>query len=464
MFSKLTTIRMIPFIVSLAFFMESVDATVLNTAIPTMAHSLDVNPIDLKVALISYLLSLAIFIPISGWIADKYGIKRAFMSALLIFTLSSLLCGYANHLNELVIMRFIQGLGGSLMLPLGRLIIVRSYPRRDLVNTMSRIVIVAAIGMMLGPALGGFITQYLSWRWIFWINVPVGLFNLFLARWWLLESKTKDIHRLDKLGFILFGLGLSLLTFGLSAISESSINKRTAYMIILFSVILLLFYWIHSRKERFPIVNTKLFFFKTFQTAVLGNLFSRLSFGGVPFLIPLLLQLCLHYTPEISGLLLAPTALGVIMVKPLSLTLLRYLGFKKLLVVNTILMSIILWTFTFIGINTPFYMIGLYTFFFGFLTALQYTGMNTLAYAEIEAHYLSAATSIMSTLQQISQSFGVAICAILIQFFTQHFTQQSIISINALRFTFIIIGCLTLISIVIFLRLNENDGKEMIAE
>lgn len=458
-----TNHKMIPFIVSLALFMEAVDSTVINTAIPAMATSLQVSPIDLKVALISYLLSLAIFIPISGWIADKFGIKRVFTLAIVIFTLSSLFCGYANNLNELVIMRFLQGVGGSLMLPIGRLIIVKSYHRRELVNIMSRVVMVGALGMMLGPALGGFITEHLSWRWIFWINIPVGLFNLILARIWLSESTIVDTHPLDKLGFILFGGGLAGLTFGLSAISESTIDTTLAISIITISMMMLIAYWIHSRKQRYPIVKTQLFRLKTFRIAILGNVFSRLSFGGVPFIVPLLLQICLGYSPGSAGLLLAPVALGVLIVKPISFTILSTFGFRRLLLVNTVLMGASLWTFTFITIHTSIYTIGFLTFLYGFLSALQFTGMNSLAYADIEQNHLSAATSIMSTTQQISQSFGVAISAILIQLFTFDITGTSIIMINALRYALIIMGILTILSTLLFTQLQADDGKIMIS-
>lgn len=454
---------MIPFIVSLALFMEAVDSTVINTAIPTMANSLQVNPIDLKVALISYLLSLAIFIPISGWMADKYGIKRMFTAALLVFTISSLLCGYSNNLIELVIMRFLQGLGGSFMLPLGRLIIVRTYPRRDLVNTMTRVVMVGAIGMMLGPALGGLITEYLSWRWIFWINIPVGLINIILARIWLTESTTKNIHKLDKVGFILFGSGLAGLTFGLSAFSESTIEKYLVSNIVIISSIFLILYWLHSRKQRYPIVNTTLFTLKTFRIAILGNFFSRLAFGGLPFLIPLLLQICLGYSPQTSGLLLAPTAIGVLLVKPMSLYILRRFGFKPLLLVNTTLMGIAIGSFTLVNEQTPLFAIALLTLIYGFLSALQYTGMNSLAYAEVDQGHLSGATSIMSTMQQLSQSFGVAICALLIQFFTLTASGPSLITLNALHDTLIVMAIFTIASIIIFIRLKPADGLEMIS-
>jgi EmrB/QacA subfamily drug resistance transporter len=455
--------KVIPFIVSLAMFMEALDTTIINTAIPSMAHSLQVNPIDLKVALISYLLSLAIFIPISGWIADKYGVKRVFIAALIIFTLSSFWCGFAHTLNELVLARITQGLGGSMMLPIGRLIIIRTFLRHELIIAMSRVVIIGALGLMLGPVLGGIITHYLSWRWIFWINIPVGILNILCAKFYLLESEQKTVPPLDKLGFILFGGGLALLTFGLSAVTESTIKIFTSCTIIFSSICMLLAYAIHSRKVSHPIVKTSLLKIRTFRIAILGNLFSRLGFGGVPFLLPLLLQIGLGYSAQLSGLLLAPIAAGVLLVKPLSMHFLRYLGYKNLLIINTVFVGFALWLFMSINAATPVYLIALYTFIFGILISLQYSGMNSLCYADIDQENFSAATSIMSTVQQLSQSFGVAVSAIGIQFFMNYFSEASEITVNILRHVFMVMGVITLLSIAIFIRLKSGDGQAMIS-
>jgi len=439
--------------------MEAVDTNIINTAIPTMAINLHVHPVDLKIALISYLISLAIFIPISGWIADKLGVKRVFICAIGLFTLSSIWCGFSRTIYELVAARTLQGLGGSLTLPVGRLILVRTFKRHELIATMNRVVMVAALGIMLGPLLGGFITHYLSWHWIFWVNIPIGVLTIVAASIWLEHVAPQRVPPLDKWGFILFGSGLATLTFGLSAFSETTMPSQRAKEITFISVILLICYVVHSRKQAHPIVKTALFRARSFQVAVLGNLFSRLGFGGVPFLLPLLLQIGLDYPAQWSGILLAPMAIGVLLVKLFSLSALRLLGFKRLLMINTILVGISLGLFAAINSDTSMYFIAFNTFLFGFLISLQYSGMNSLAYADIAHENLSAATSIMSTLQQIAQSFGVAVSALLIRYFAT----SNHLTIDDFHHTFTAMGILTLFSVFIFLRLRPEDGSEMIA-
>jgi EmrB/QacA subfamily drug resistance transporter len=459
---RVTEKMITPFIVSLALFMESVDTTIINTAIPAMARSFNVNPVNLKIALISYLLSLAIFIPISGWIADKFGIKRIFMTALLIFTTSSIWCGFSTSITELVIARIIQGLGGSLMLPVGRLILVRTFPRHELITTMSRVVMVAAIGMMLGPLLGGFLTHHFSWQWIFWVNIPVGLITLLLAQIWLRKSAPQKVPPLDKLGFILFGAGLAVLTFGLSSFSETNVNISTACGILCIAIFLLFSYVWHSRGRKHRIVNTALFKSRPFLISILGNLFARFSFGGVPFLLPLLLQIGLGINPQLSGMLLAPTAIGVLLIKPFSLPLLRYFGYKRLLIYNTMLVGAAMWTFMIINASTPLIVIGLLTFGYGFLISLQYSGMSSLGYADLAPEDLSSATSIMSTIQQLALSFGVAVSAMLIRLFSAGPAGTLQLSVGVFHHTFLALGIFTWCSILLFLRLKPEDGNQMI--
>jgi EmrB/QacA subfamily drug resistance transporter len=445
-------------IVSFAMFMEAVDTTIINTAIPVMAHSLQVNPIDLKLALISYLLSLAIFIPISGWLADKFGVKKVFILAVAVFTLSSIWCGFTHNLGELICARIVQGLGGSLTMPVGRLIILRTCERHELISKMSLVVMVASLGMMLGPLLGGIITHNFSWRWIFWVNVPVGILAILFSIKRLPAMPARAMPPLDKLGFVLFGSGLALLTFGLSTLSESDISLGRSLLLLTLAILLLLAYAQHSRKRKHPIIKVELLRSRTFCVSVLSNLFARLSFGGTPFLLPLLLQIGLGYSSQLSGFLLAPIAVGVFLVKPLSVYILRYFGYKKLLILNTLLVSLSLWSFCSIDIGSTIYGISLLTFIYGFLIALQYTGMNSLAYANVNEQDMSAATSIMSTIQQLAQSFGVAVAAILIGLFTN----QHLLSVKIFHQTFLMLALLTLLSGGIFLSLHQEDGNELI--
>lgn len=458
----LTPHKMIPFIIALSFFMEGVDSTIINTAIPAMSRSLSVNPVDLKVALISYLLSLAIFIPISGWIADKFGSKKVFISALCIFTLSSVWCGFAHGLNELVIARFVQGFGGALGLPVGRLILVRTFGREHLISTMNRVVTVGTLGPMLGPVIGGIITTHFSWHWIFWVNIPVGILAIGLAYFWLEDGKFLPVPPLDKLGFILFGAALAGITFGLASLSETMVNRSIALSIILLSVLLLIAYMMHSRHLAHPIVKTDLLSLRTFRVSVLGNLVSRLGFGGVPFLVPLLLQVGLGYSAELSGLLLAPIAIGVLIGKPLFLPILRIFGYKRFLITNTFFAGLSIWVFTSIDTDTPIYVIAFLTGVYGFMLTLQYSSMNSLAYADVLHDDLSAATSIMSTLQQLSQSFGVASGALFIRLFSLIFYGNLVLTPTVFHYTFFAVGFFTLLSTLVFLQLKPEDGQQLI--
>lgn len=450
--------NLILLIVSFAMFMESVDTTILNTAIPVMAQSFQVNPLSLKLALISYLLSLAIFIPISGWIADKFGIKTVFIAAISLFTLSSIWCGLTNNLWELICARVVQGLGGSLTMPVGRLIILRICDRRELIAKMSIVVMFASIGMMLGPLLGGIITHNFSWRWIFWVNVPVGAIAIVLASTLLPAMPARPVPPLDIPGFILFGCGLAALTLGLSILSESEMSLMVSGLFILLAVLFLSGYTQHSRKKRYPVIKVELFYSRTFLISVVSNILTRLSFGGTPFLLPLLLQIGLGYSSQLSGLLLTPIALGVFLVKPLTLRILRALGYKKLLILNTFLVSLSLWSFCSINSASSINTIGILTFIYGFLMALQYTGMNSLAYANIAENDMSAATSIMSTTQQLAQSLGVAVSAILVSVFARH----HVLDVKIFHQTFFMLGLFTLLSVAIFFSMNKEDGQELI--
>jgi len=452
----------ITFVISIALFMETVDSSILNTAIPAMAKSLNVPAVDLKLALISYLLSLAVFIPISGWIADKYGIKRTFTYALLIFTVASLLCGLAPSLTSLVCARTLQGIGGSLMMPVGRLVIARTFQRNKLIHIMSHITIIAALGNILGPTLGGYITHFWSWHWIFWVNIPVGLLAIFLAKIWLKESPSFDVPSLDKIGFFLFSGGLAGLTLGLSMLSETIYNQRVSLLIIVVSMGVLWLYWRHSKQQSHPIIKTELFSLRTFQVAILGNLFVRTIVTGLPFLMPLFLQIGLHYPPQTSGLLMSPIAVGVLVIKPFSTRIVRWLGFKRLLLMNTLFVGLATWLFMLIDQNTSLWNIAFLTCLYGFFISMQYTGMNSLTFADVPSTNLSAATSIMSTTQQFSQSLGVTFAATLINHISYFHTQPMQFSLIIFHKAFFIMGLMTFICGYIFLRLRPNDGHQML--
>ena len=454
--------RIISFIVALSFFMEALDSTVINTAIPSIARSLMVNPIQLKLALISYLLSLAVFIPISGRLSDKFGAKRVFITALVTFTLSSLACGFASNLPALIVARIFQGFGGALGLPVGRLILIRAFGREHLITIMNTVVMVGALGMMLGPMIGGVITHFFSWQWIFWINIPVGMITILLANHYLPQTKPIPVPPLDRPGFILFGGGLAGFTLGLSALSETIIPLNTSLLIIAVSILLLISYALHSHKKPNPVVKTDLLRFRTFRVSVAGNLVTRLGFGGMPFLVPLFLQLALGFPANVAGFLLAPVALGVILGKPFTLHFLRGLGYRRFLIMNTLIAGLFIMSFSAISQHTPVYAIGALTFLYGFILTLQYGAVNSLAYADLSPDDFSAANSIMSTLQQIAQSFGVAIGALLIHLFVAMDSSAGLLSTKVFHSTFIALGLLTMLSGSIFVPLKKDDGQQML--
>lgn len=321
---------------------------------------------------------------------------------------------------------------------------------------------VGALGLMLGPVLGGLITHYFSWHWIFWVNIPVGLLAILMAWRYLNYRPPQAVPPLDILGFLFFGGGLAGITFSLSALSETTLPESYALLTMGVSILLLISYFFHSRKLRHPVVKTALFRYRTFQVSVLGNLFARLGFGGVPFLMPLLLQISLGYSAELSGILLAPIAAGVVIVKLFTLPLLRFFGYKKLLIANTLLVGGSLITFMLVDAAMPIFIIGLLTFIFGFLISLQYGAMNSLAYADILSDELSAATSIMSTMQQLAQSFGVAVSALFIHYFATSRLTPDHLTPLVFHQAFFAMSLITGCSIFIFLQLKQNDGMHLI--
>lgn len=458
--TKLITI----FTVSLALFMDVLDSNIINTAIPVMSQSFQVNPVDLKIALISYFLSLAIFIPISGWTADKYGTKQVFMAALSLFVVSSFWCGYASLLWELVLARFIQGIGAAFMLSLGRLIIARTFKRHELVEAMNAVIIVVAMAVMLGPFVGGVIVEYLSWPWIFWVNIPFGLFAMILAYYGIKDTTPKKPRRFDLWGFILFSSGLVTLCFALSRLSEAHVNLHATLLMVVIALLLLIIYVFYAKRKVHPVIKIELFSIRSFRVSVFGNLFARLGFGGLPFLLPLMQQISLGFSAQLSGLLLVPIAFGIIIAKLITIRILRRVGYRNFLISNTFIVGLVLWLFQIITVHTSVYIIATLTFIFGIFIAAQYTAMNSLAFADLGEDELSASTSITSTVQVLAQSFGVAIAALLLRFYSAHTESPLVLTIPVFHHTFFTMGILTFFSTLIFIHLKPNDGKQMLGK
>ncbi len=451
--------RLLPWLVAVAFFMESLDTTILNTAVPAIAAALKVAPLSMKAVLSSYTLSLAVFIPISGWMADRFGTRRVFASAIGFFTFGSFLCGIANNIHVLVACRILQGCGGAMMVPVGRLTIVRTFSKSELIRAMSFVAIPGLVGPMLGPVAGGLVVAYFHWRVIFFVNLPIGLIGLLLVYLHLPDYREKS-NPLDTFGLILFGSGIALLSYVLEVFGEHTLSGTEIAELLSLSLLLLAGYGLHAMKIRFPLLSLDLFGIRTFRAAVDGSFFTRLGIGGIPFVLPLLYQVGLGFSPVQSGMLMMPQAIAAMSLKMTMPWILARAGYRGVLISNTIILGLLILFFATIGPGTPAWLIILQSFCFGFFSSLQYTSMNTLVYADIAPEQTSAASSIASTMQQMSMSFGVASASLVIAIFIPdrfHVSAQEMI--QGIHRAFFVLGGVTILSTAVFIELKSTDGE-----
>ena len=452
--------RLLPWLVAVAFFMESLDTTILNTAIPTIANALAVAPLSMKAVLSSYTLSLALFIPISGWMADRFGTRRVFASAIGLFTLGSFLCGISSNIHSLVACRILQGCGGAMMVPVGRLTLVRTFPKSELIRAMSFVAIPSLIGPMLGPTAGGFIVGYFHWRIIFFINLPIGLLGLYLVYRHLPDYRENHTHPLDIVGLILFGSGIALLSYVLEVFGEHMLGWRAMLGMLVMAILLLVGYGLRAARTEFPLLRLSLFRIRTFRASVSGSYLTRLGIGGIPFLFPLLYQVGLGFTPIQSGLLMIPQVMASMSLKLMMPAILKRLGYRRVLISNTMILGLLIMLFASIGVGTPVWLIVLQAFVFGFFTSLQYTSMNTLVFADITEEQASSASTIASTMQQMAISFAIATASLATACFVpDRFHTSAPEMIHGIHQAFLVLGGLTILSSFVFRELKTNDGN-----
>ena len=453
---------LLPWLVAVAFFLESLDTTILNTAVPVVADALHVPPLSMKAVLASYTLSLAMFIPISGWMADRFGTRRVFASAIALFTLGSFLCGLSRDIHVLVACRLLQGCGGAMMIPVGRLTLVRTYARSELVRAMSFMGIPALIGPMLGPVVGGAIVAYFHWSVIFFVNIPIGLAGLYMVHRHLPDFREPKVHRLDVVGLILFGSGIALLSYVLEVFGEHGLSAREMAGLLAISAALLGGYWLHGAGLAHPLLQLNLFRIRSFRAAVVGGYVTRLGVGGIPFLFPLLYQVGLGYTPIQSGLLFMPQALAAMSLKMTMPRIITRFGFRRVLLWNTLAIGLLIAVFATIGPGTPVWLIVLEAFCFGYASSLQYTSMNSLTFADVAVPQTSNASTIASTAQQMAISFGVATASLVTALFIPDYTVANAPQmIHGIHEGFLLLGVLTILSAAVFGGLKEDDGDNV---
>jgi EmrB/QacA subfamily drug resistance transporter len=459
---SITVKKYLPWLVATALFMEQLDATIVNTAVPSIAASLNVTPLSLKSVVTTYILSLAVGIPVSGWIADRYGTRRVFGSAIALFTLASVLCGLSLSAPMMVAARLLQGIGGALMMPVGRLAIVRTFPKSELLGAMNFVIIPALIGPLLGPTVGGIIVHLVSWRAIFFINVPVGLTALYLVYRYMPDYHGQERRRLDVTGLILFSSGTAILSWLLEIFGEHTLNTITALLMLTLSVCLLGGYVWHARGRRHALLKLSMLKVRTFRISVGGGFLTRLGVGSMPFLLPLLYQVGLGLPAWHSGLLMMPTAAAAMGMKLIAPRVLAKLGYRQVLVVNTVCIGITIGLFALVGPGTPTWVIIAIGLLQGFFNSLQFSSMNTLAYADVEQKDTSMASTISSSIQQLSMSFGLATGSLITAWFLGDVPQTNHAMVTqALHHAFLALSVLTVCSSAVFWRLRRNDGESI---
>jgi EmrB/QacA subfamily drug resistance transporter len=452
--------RIVPLIIAVALFMEHMDSTVIATSLPAIAADIGANPLALKLAVTSYLLSLAIFIPVSGWSADRFGARTVFRAAIGVFVIGSIGCALSNSLTDFVIARIVQGMGGAMMTPVGRLILVRSIPKRELVNAMAWVTVPALIGPLLGPPVGGFITTYASWHWIFIINVPIGLMGILLATRYIEDLRAKHHERFDIGGMVLAGLGIGGIAFGLSVLGLNFLPWTVVATLVGGGTIFMTAYIIHARRTPSPVLDLTLFRLPIFRASVTGGFIFRIGIGAMPFLLPLMLQIGFGMSPFQSGLITFATAVGAMTMKMAAATILRRFGFRSVLVANTLLSAGFLAACASFTQTTPVAAMLALLLVGGFFRSLQFTCINTLAYAEVEATRVSRATALVSVAQQLAISAGVAFGALAVEI-TVALRGHGTLEATDFPPAFLVVAAISALSAIIFTQLPPDAGAEL---
>jgi len=447
----------VPLIIAASFFMEGLDTSIINTSLPSMAVSLDATPPQMSAAITSYLLSLAIFIPISGWMADRFGGKRIYCAAIATFTLGSILCGLSTSLSMLVMSRIVQGIGGAMMTPVGRMILVRSFPKNQLMRAMTFNMLPANLGPTIGPLLGGYITTTYSWHWNFFINIPLGILGICLALRYFKNEKMPNQSRFDWPGFVIIALGLVAAQLAIQNLTQPAYDPNTQTILVCAALVLLGSYGLYALRHKEPVVDLRMFRIRPFAIAVLVGNLSRLSVFPISFLVALFLQVGFGYTAfEAGGVTMWFTA-GALLMRANVANIVRAVGLRNLLVACSLITASMSYGFVYFTVDTSPYLISVYVFFFGMLRNAQHQSVSALAYSDIPREDVSKSTTISSLIQRGGQSFGVAMAASLLAVFAG----GEVIGVEAFKPVFIIMALITASAMIGFMQLRPNDGWEI---
>ena len=455
---EITVSNKLPWLAAMAMFMQSLDATILNTALPTIAKDLNHSPLSMQGVVVSYALTLALLIPMSGWLSDKYGTKRIFSIAVFLFTLGSLTCAFSETFTHLVLSRILQAIGGSMMVPVSRLALIYAYPKNKLLQVMNLVTMPGLVGPVLGPLLGGWLVEVASWHWIFLINIPVGVIGLIMAQR-VMPNFTRAGKNFDIIGFVLFGVALILLSLGLEG--SDYFKTKDIILLIVVAIALGVTYVFYAKRVSNPIINLELFKIRTLRIGLLGNLFTRLGIGSVPFLLPQMLQIAFLHTPAQSGMILMASAVSTIIAKSFVIPIVKRFGYKKTLIANTVLLAITIAMFALPDKTTPLYMLIPLLAMYGAINSIQMSSMNTISLADLTPNVASGGNSLLAITQQLSMSFGISVGALILRNVgSVTWLTHGDIGLS-FRSTFVILGIVTLLSSCVFLFLKKEDGEQM---
>ncbi|MGE0416329.1 MAG: MFS transporter [Acetobacteraceae bacterium] len=452
--------RLTAVIVACALFMQNIDSTMIATALPTMAETFGYDPVRMNVALTSYLLSLTVFIPASGWIADRYGARNVFRVAIVIFTLGSVLCGRAQTLEFLVAARILQGFGGAMMVPVGRLLLLRTAAKTELVAAMAWLTTPALLGPVVGPPIGGFIVTYLDWRWTFNINIPIGILGFVLVSLFIEDVREPPRGAFDVKGLVLSGLALATVMFGLETIGRGIMPPGVSQGMIAIGLLAAGGYYLHARRHPAPLLDFTLMRLPCFGVAFSAMMLFRTGIGAIPFLLPMMLQVGFGRSAVQSGLITFASSAGALLMKPAAQTALRLFGFRDTLVWNGVFSGVMLGLCAAFRPTWPAAAIYAVLLLGGFLRSLQFTAYNTLAYGDVPRPRMSAATSLYTAGQQLAATIGVSAGAVSLEL-ARVFSGHETVEPSDFSVAFLVVGAMTLAAAPVALFMPRTAGDDL---
>lgn len=445
-------------LVAMGFFMQALDSTIVNTALPAMARSLGESPLRMQSVVIAYMLTMAVIIPMSGWLADRFGTRKIFFGAIVLFTLGSVLCAISHSLDTLVMARIVQGVGGAMLLPVGRLAVLRALPRKLFLPAMSFITVPGLVGPLIGPTLGGWLVEAASWHWIFLINVPIGIIGAITTLRFMPDLRNDELTPFDTTGYLLLTSGMVGLSIALDGLSEMGLPHAAIMILLFFAFASITAYWLHAvRRGDRALFSLKLFSVPSYRIGVLGNLFARIGSGSMPFLLPLLLQISLEHTPAEAGMMMIPIALAAMLSKQFINPLVRRFGYRQVLVVNTILVGLSIASFALMTASEPTWIRIIHMGLFGFFNSIQFTCMNTLSLKDLDDKLASSGNGLLSMVMMLSMSLGVASAAAVLAGFSE-FIGSTANALQAFHSTFICVGLMTSAAAWIFWQLPQDEA------